>query len=202
MTSIKEMIDGSRRQRSIIVGEHHGDRQGLQATLEIISAAHQAGYNTLGVEVSIDGCKWGEKQLLGLKGELEYLRFLGDGNLSQDDEFSSLEPDHTGKRPRMNRYWQMQQALRLGWNIISIDPYHWNWMREDTYGYFDSRERAMADIIQKEKLMISVVGCAHLKGLYDLLAEGCFYVNTSRLEAAYTERLLFLANIPLVTVEK
>lgn len=201
MTSIKEIIENA-GQRSIIVGEHHGDRQGLQAILEIISAAHETGYKTLGVEVSIDGCKWGEKQLRGLKGELEYLRSLGDGNISQDDEFSSLEPDHTGKRPRMNRYWQMQRALHLGWDIISIDPYHWNWMRENTDGYFESRERAMANIIRKEKPMISVVGCAHLKGLYNLLADDCFYVNTSRLDADFAENLLFLTKIPFIAVEK
>lgn len=199
--------------RGIVVGESHTDRTGLKTVLELMRAAHEVGYRTLGVEVSIEGVRLGKKRLWGLKDELCFLRLTGYKKLSQYDKYSYLEPDHTGKSPRMNRHWHMQLALSLGWNIIAIDPHHFNWRSGTADGYFYSRDTAIAKSIREYGQMISVVGFAHLKGLHDIIGESVVYVNSFHLnfredatyetrdgsmDALYPELIKFTTNIPFL----
>ncbi|GEM_PF-5965607 len=201
---IKELIEKAAG-RSIIIGEHHADRESLLAIRKIIYAAHEVGYRTLGVEVSNDGCEYKGRQLLGLKGELKYLSSVGLSALSEYDELSSLDPDQTGKNPRMNRYWQMQQALYLRWNIVSFDPHHWNWINETPEGYFETREPAMVERIKEIGSMVGVVGAAHLQELSNSLSDKALFVNAYRptsLEISFAQKLLFAVSIPFITAEK
>lgn len=161
--------------RSIVVGEHHADRDALARIDALLNAAHAHGIRTLGVEA----CTESRADYSGLTEEIDALRRFGEGELPQHDDRSSLDPDASGRRPRMNRYWYVRAALRLGWKIEPIDPHHWNWMRETAEGYIDSREPAMADAIRAHGPMIAVCGYGHLRGLSALLGDDAAFVTAS-----------------------
>lgn len=188
--------------RSIIVGENHGDREGLQAALGLIRLAHERGYRLLGVEV----CEESDGPYSGLLEELEMLRRLGTGALTESDVRSSLDDKPGQGKPRMNRQWQMREALRLGWRIVPIDPFHWNWQQENAFGYLHSREPSMAEAIRRRGPMIAVCGYGHLAGLRDLLGDDAVLVLASRVREGdvppasfWTERIRFAATVPRLT---
>ncbi len=188
------------RGETIIVGENHADRAGLQAALVLIRAAHERGYRMLGVETA----SVGKGPYSGLREELEHLRAIGpEGTLTEFDPRSSLDDRPGAGGPRMNRYWQMQEALRLGWRVVAFDPYHWNWMRETEEGYCDSREPAMADAILRHGPMIAVCGYGHLHGLRRRLGDQAFLVVASEVrerdagtQEFWRERFAFAATVP------
>jgi hypothetical protein len=190
------------RGRSIVVGENHSDREGLQYTLELLRQAHERGYRTLGVEI----CEESDGPYSGLLEELETLRRHGSLSLSESDVRSSLDGAPGQDKPRMNRYWQMQEALRLGWRVVPIDPHHWNWQQEDAFGYLHSREPSMADAIRRRGPMIAVCGYGHLGGLHDLLGDDAVLVLASRAcasdvpaESFWAERFRFATTVPRLT---
>lgn len=187
--------------RSIVVGEHHADRDALARIDALLVAAHARGIRTLGVEACVES----RAEYSGLAEEIDALRRLGEGELTQHDDRSSLDPDASGRRPRMNRYWYVRAALRLGWKIEPVDPHHWNWTRETAEGYLDSREPAMADAIRAHGPMIAVCGYGHLRGLSALLGGDAAYVVASavRVDAAKGDAMwetpvAFAATLPLL----
>lgn len=160
--------------RSIIIGETHTDRSGREASIALIREAHQAGYRKLGVEISNEGKTIAlptgkEIRLPGLEEELNFLRSF-NGELPETDPTSYMAPSkELGGRPRMNRHWQMQEALRLGWEIIANDPNHWNWMQNTEDGYLHSREPLMAETIVVHAPLVAIYGSAHIGGLSERL---------------------------------
>lgn len=164
------------RGRSIVIGEHHADREGLQVTLALISRAHDAGYRTLGVEM----CEEGRGKYRGLHDEIAFIGERLDEDLDERDELTYLDGIPDNDKPRFNRHWQIQAALRLGWKVVSIDPHHWNHLREDECGYIHSREPAMAEAIRGRGPMIAVIGYGHLSGLNRLLGGDCMMVASSK----------------------
>lgn len=185
--------------RSIIVGEQHADRGALARIDALLAAAHACGIRTLGVET----CTESRAEYSGLAEEIDALRRFGEGELPQHDDRSSLDRDATGRRPRMNRYWYVRAALRLGWKIEPIDPHHWNWTRETAEGYLDSREPAMADAIRTHGPMIAVCGYGHLRGLSVLLGDDAAFVTASVVsrddahgDAMWEAPIAFAATLP------
>lgn len=183
--------------RTILVGENHVDRDGLRKILSLMRHAHEAGYRTLGVEV----CEEGSGKYRGLRDELALLRCLGNGMLSEDDDRSCMDAGPDGRTRRMNRYWQMQLALRLGWRIVPIDPHHWNWQSETAEGYLDSREPAMADAIGAGGPMIAVCGYGHLAGLCALGIDAIVTISCDPREsdvsaAFWKDRIRFAKTVP------
>jgi hypothetical protein len=204
--SPKEIVEKAEG-RSVVVGEFHTDREGLAASLDLIRQADAYGYRILGVETSESGFEHGKRHLLGLQGEIDYIKSIGlDANLDEYDELSYMAADESGKFPRMNRYWQMQLALKLGWEIVAIDPNHWNWSQQTLEGYIYSREPQMVEKINEGGKMVAVVGQTHLGGLVEGLGEEDFvYANTRGNEKVlppenkvYEERDLFAANLPVI----
>lgn len=196
--------------RSMVIGEHHNDRAARDAVLKLIRQAHQAGYRTLGVEISRKGFRKGKHYLSGLAYEMKYIRELAPGErLGPHDIHSVLGPQKKGgKRPRMNRLWHIRQALNLGWKVIPIDPHHWNWRQGTVDGYLHSREPAMAETIQAHPLILAIVGSAHLGGLHGYLGEEkVFFLNSSPVkpeakyeDPIYVERDKFAGQLPLLAV--
>lgn len=187
------------RGRSIVVGEHHADREGLQVTLALISRAYDAGYRTLGVEI----CEDGHGKYRGLRDEIAFIREHLDEELDERDELTCLGGAPGNDKPRFNRHWQIQAALRLGWNVVSIDPRHWNHLSEDEYGYITSREPAMAEAIRARGPMLAVVGYGHLLGLHRLLGESCAMLMTCpanpaivKVQPFWAEPIRFAATLP------
>jgi len=184
---------------SVIIGENHSDREGLRLIVALMAAAHERGYRTLGVEV----CWESSGSYRGLTEELELLRGPESGSLTEHDDRSYLDADASGVKPRMNRHWYMRAALQLGWNVIPIDPHHWNWVQETADGYLDSREPAMAEAIRSQGPMIAVCGYGHLRGLHAQLGPTATYVVASavRLEDTdghpmWAEPIAFAATLP------
>ena len=175
---ILEKADG----RTIVLGEVYTDREARDASLALIQEAHEKGYKVLGVEVSEDGFE-GYGGLPGLKDDLKYLQELGlETPLDEYDPKSCVPPvDEEGNRPRINRYWQMQEALRLGWDIVSIDPNHWNWTQQTAEGYTTSREPQMMEEIEKHENMVAIVGIGHCMAIANELEEG---ITTAGLTSA------------------
>ncbi len=180
---------------SIVVGENHSDRVGLDRILTLISAAHDRGYRTLGVEV----CTESTVEYSGLAEELTVLRRSWSEPLSEDDDRSSLDKDATGKKLRMNRYWYMRAAMRLGWKIVSIDPNHWNWMQKTAYGYRHSREPTMAKAIAERELMIAVCGYGHMQGLSAHLASDATFVVASAVHVDHASEEMWEGPIEFAT---
>ncbi|HSD12630.1 MAG TPA: hypothetical protein VLC10_03660 [Patescibacteria group bacterium] len=184
--------------RPMLIGEHHADRGALPGIVAVIAAAHERGYRTLGVEV----CMESGGAHSGLAEELETLRLLGDAELDERDPRSSLDPDASGARPRMNRYWYVREALRFGWNVVPIDPRHWNWMRGDEDGYRHSREPAMAEAIRDGGRMVAVCGYGHLLGLAWRLGSDAAYLVASPVrpedggDPMWSEPIAFAAKLP------
>lgn len=194
----KGLIAGARG-RAIVVGERHDDRAGLAAVLALMRRAHESGYRALGVEI----CEGSDGDCSGLREELELLRRRSADALDEHDDRSSLDPGPDGLRPRMNRHWQMREALRLGWRIVPIDPHHWNWRLETAYGYLDSREPAMADVIRTDGPMIAVCGYGHLGGLERLLGDAAVYATASAVKRSdvagvsfWYDRIAYAATLP------
>lgn len=184
--------------RSIVVGEHHADREGVRAVLSLMREAHGLGYRTLGIEMSEDG----RGEYRGLREEIAFLSQF-EGALPEYDMRSYLEHDATGKAPRFNRHWHIREALRLGWKIVPIDPFHWNHQSDDEYGYITSREPAMAEMIRAHGPMVAVVGVGHLLGLHRLLGDTCIMVTCRELDLAgplmdtfWAEPIRFAATLP------
>ncbi len=186
--------------RTIVVGEHHADRKGLLAILRLMEEAHLDGYRTLGLEI----CRESRGSIPGFDEELAFVNGHLDGALEEYDALSYLSPrkDETEK-PRVNRQWQMQLALKLGWDIVPIDPHHWEHLSEDERGYFDRREPAMSEEIRKNRPMVAVVGCGHLAGLDRLLGGRCLMVNSFDMKSLnqdlppyWTWRLDFARQLP------
>lgn len=204
--TIKELLEKATG-RTILVGETHIDRESLKRTLELIREAHEAGYRVLGVETSEQGVQWGEKHLPGLQEELDYIRSVGDGALDEYDELSYVgEADAEGRRKRMNRQFQSQLAMRLGWRVVAVDPNHWNWMQQTEEGYLGSREPAMIKTVREGAPMIAVFGADHLGGLHGPLGEDNFvFVNAHsdiqlpehhKLDEVGIERRRFTSQLP------
>jgi len=187
--------------RSIVIGEHHGDRFCRSAILHALQVAHAHGYRRLGVEVAHGGayCHKDKHWCSGLDEELDELRRIGVGELSEYDPHSSNDPDETGAFRRMNRYWYLQLAMQLGWHIEAIDPHHWNWMLDTPEGYYDSRDPDMAKCILARSPMIAVNGAGHLKGLYDDLGQRAVLLNTIQLNGE-DERIRFMLTVPLLSM--
>lgn len=112
--------------RSVLIGEQHLNRINRDVILEIIRSAHEAGYRTLGVEVSPGGRYRPDGSLdrWGLEEELEYLRAHLYEDLPEEDPHSFMAKGEV--RIRMNRHWEEQLALQLGWEIRALDPHYFN----------------------------------------------------------------------------
>jgi len=191
---------GLARGRSIVVGEHHGDANARGLVNALLNAAHERGYRVLGVEASWHSVP----EHSGLEEELTVLHGFGNGPISEHDPRSALDPDEHGHQQRMNRYWQMRVALRLGWRIVPIDPNHWSWQDQSPKGYFDDREPAMAECI-RETRMIAVCGYGHLQGLHEILDDYVAYVRASRASKEdaggnpmWEGRIAFAATVPIL----
>lgn len=187
--------------RSIVVGEHHADRTALRRIEALLAAAHAHGIRTLGVEA----CAESRAEHSGLVEEIDALRRFGEGEFTEHDDRSSLDPDATGRRPRMNRYWYVRAALRLGWKVEPTDPHHWNWTSETAEGYIHSREPAMADVIRTRGPMIAICGYGHLRGLSALLGRDAEFVLASDARAddakgdpMWGEPIAFAATLPVL----
>lgn len=185
--------------RSIVIGENHRDREGLRSVLTLMRQAHERGYRVLGVEA----CEESDGPYSGLLEELDMLRRRGAGELGEFDDRSSLDVEPGRGKPRMNRHWQMREALRLGWRIVPIDPFHWNWQREDAFGYLHSREPSMAEAIRRRGPMIAICGYGHLAGLSELLGDRVIFLMASPArqndvvaKSFWTERVRFAATVP------
>jgi hypothetical protein len=190
-------------ERSVIVGENHADREALPRIEALLVAAHARGYRTLGVEVSTEG----RGAYSGLADERQTIALVAEFELSEHDDRSSLGPDASGKRPRVNRYWYMHVALRLGWRIVPIDPHHWNWTLQTEKGYLSSREPAMAKRIRERSPMIAVCGYGHLAGLSKLLGNDATYVLASEVKSAdgdddpfWEKPIAFAATLPRLSL--
>lgn len=176
--------------RMIVVGEVHVDREGsLKEILALIDAAHARGYTTLAVEVSHQGLDakmrtpdggLRDVHYPGLDEELANIKSLPAGaKLDEHDEFSYMAADATGKRPRMNRQFEIQHALSLGMDVIAMDPNHWNWTQGNLEGLVRTREPEMGEALKDRDKTIVVVGNAHLGGLHQMLGEEIVCVDTT-----------------------
>jgi hypothetical protein len=187
------------RGRTIVVGELHADREGLRATLALMSKAHEVGYRKLGVEVSEEGLG----KYRGLRDEIAFIGRQLDEELDERDELTYLDAVPGNDKPRFNRHWQIRTALRLGWEIVPVDPRHWDHLSDDECGYITSREPAMAEAILRHGPMIAVCGYGHLAGLDRLLGRECVMYVCSRTDIRdagrkkfWSERIRFAATLP------
>jgi hypothetical protein len=199
--TVSEVIKIADR-RTIIVGEHHGDRQARKVSLLLMEEAHAAGYRTLGIECS----DVGHGQHPGLKAEVAGIAANLQADLTNEHKLSELDQEEDGKRPRMNRQWQIQMALRLGWEVKSIDPNYWNHLKGGADGYLHSREPQMAETIKNSKPMVVICGYSHLQALHKLLGESVVMVcatvpnlNHAPPQSFWTRRIKFAMRVPLLT---
>lgn len=195
---------GLARDRSIVIGENHADRDALPRFQALLRAAHERGYRVLGVETSEDS----NRNHSGLREELQMLEMFGRNPLPEHDPRSALEEGADGLRLRMNRYWQMREALKLGWGIIAIDPPHATSSADTAQSSFDASEPEMARMIREHGPMLAVCGYGHLRGLYNLLDDAVVYIRVSpaRMEDAednpkWRQPIAFASTIPQLEYE-
>jgi hypothetical protein len=153
--------------RTIVVGEDHWKKSCRRKILALMRAAHEAGYRTLGVEVSASGSTL-THPYSGLDEMVTLLKRLGKRRLK----------DEKGRARLMNMHWYVQEALRLKWEIVALDEHHWDWRKNK---YFKRRNPALARAIDSGDQMIAQVGNAHLWGLYKRIEKEVYFLNSFRI---------------------
>jgi len=127
--------------RTIVVGEEHERRSCLHAATKLMRAAHKNGYRIHGVELPHES----RFRHVGLDEMCALVRCRGKRHLCKHDSDGSI---------RENKYWHIQQAQALGWDVVSLDPYHYDYLKER---YFIRRDPVICRAIVTYGPMIAVV---------------------------------------------
>lgn len=189
--NIDQVLDVAKG-RTIILDEHHEDRKCLNIALKLIRAAHRVGYRHHGVELPRES----RFRHRGFVEMAALVRRVGDGNIRERERSGEL---------RENKFWHIQQALALKWEVSALDPYHYDYLKEK---YFLRRDPAIYRNILENGKMIAIVGSAHLMGIYDRLGDEAYYVSSLpiteeiRKEYSYTpawrKRMRFAQTVPII----